>query len=380
MGRPSVTYARARLRLGVTGVGTLVVLAAALLLADVPARTLTERGGTPGSDAASLALVSALAALFTLPFDVLGGYVLPRRYARPHPSAVGFARAWLRGVGALLLVTTGSGTLLLAAGRVGGRPAALLAFAVVLGLMILLQEPLARWVGGLRRVPAPAGRAADSGRRPIVLAGADPGFSGGFTGAFATPVLPEHWSRALDPNTRRLLLERRRLILKSGAWRRSLALAAAWNVAGFLLASLVPGAGVRTLSELVATALGFTIWTFLGLLVLPAPSRRATVAADARVASTAEARSGLAAAVRRLDRMQDDEPERSPALESIFHPVPSVAGRVRALEEPSARPTGAWHLARTALYLSHAGLSLLPRAVHCNAGRPELWVYLPADG
>ena len=43
-------------------------------------------------------------------------------------------------------------------------------------------------------------------------------------------------------------------------------------------------------------------------------------------------------------------------------------------------PGLAWHLARTALYLSHAGLSLLPRAVHCNAGRPELWVYLPSDG
>ena len=45
-----------------------------------------------------------------------------------------------------------------------------------------------------------------------------------------------------------------------------------------------------------------------------------------------------------------------------------------------AGTSGAWNLARTALYLSHVGLSQLPRVVHCNVGRPELWVYLPTDG
>ncbi|MFT5478921.1 MAG: hypothetical protein ACI8Y8_004293 [Planctomycetota bacterium] len=78
--------------------------------------------------------------------------------------------------------------------------------------------------------------------------------------------------------------------------------------------------------------------------------------------------------------MQDDEPERSPGLETIFHPVPSVANRMRALTEPVPQKQGAWHLARIALYLSYAGVSLLPRAAHCNVGRPELWVYLPTDG
>jgi len=39
----------------------------------------------------------------------------------------------------------------------------------------------------------------------------------------------------------------------------------------------------------------------------------------------------------------------------------------------------AWHAARTALYLSWAGVGLLGRAVHCNLGRPEVWVFLPSD-
>ena len=118
----------------------------------------------------------------------------------------------------------------------------------------------------------------------------------------------------------------------------------------------------------------------MGLLVLPTPSRSATRAADVAVAVDDAARARLEEAVRTLDQLQDDEPERSPGLESVFHPVPSVSSRIRALASGKGRSAGAWHLARTALYLSHAGLSLLPRAVHCNAGRPELWVYLPSDG
>ena len=115
---------------------------------------------------------------------------------------------------------------------------------------------------------------------------------------------------------------------------------------------------------------------------------------DAALAERApDARPALANALARLDRWQDDEPERSPGVESVFHPIPSLAGRLRALERPhatraelasdpplSAPALSTWHLARTALVLSHAGLSLLPRAVHCNAGRPELWIWLPADG
>ncbi|MBX9723333.1 MAG: hypothetical protein K2X81_18155 [Candidatus Obscuribacterales bacterium] len=47
--------------------------------------------------------------------------------------------------------------------------------------------------------------------------------------------------------------------------------------------------------------------------------------------------------------------------------------------ESAARKRGAWHLARYAIWLSLAGLGLLGRAVHCNAGKPDLWCMLPAD-
>ena len=43
------------------------------------------------------------------------------------------------------------------------------------------------------------------------------------------------------------------------------------------------------------------------------------------------------------------------------------------------RARGAHQATRLALYLSWACLGVLARAVHCNAGRPEVWVLLPSD-
>lgn len=375
-----MTYARARLWTGIGGVGTLVLLAVALLLAYVPARLLEGRGSTLASDAALLFAVLGCAALVLLPFDVLGGLVLPRRFGRPAPSAARFAASWLRGVLVLLSISALSGTLLLAAGRAGGRPLALVAFVVFALGMLALQEPIARLVGGLRRVRGAEVERLGLGPDVILLRGSDPAFSGGFAGFAETSLLSERWVRALEPDALAILVERRRLILGSGVWRRTLVLALAWNAGGFTLASLLPGAGVRSAAELVATALGFTLWTFVGLLLLPTPSRRATLHADALVARDGSTRGQLAGALAIIDKFQDDEPERSAGLESIFHPVPSLASRIRAWTSAEPQRAGAWHLARTALYMSHAGLSLLPRAVHCNVGRPELWVYLPGDG
>ncbi len=378
--KPPMTYARARLWLGICGVGTLVVLAVSLLASHAPALILGGLGGTPATDAKWLFLTLAGAALALLPFDVLGGLVLPRSFGRPAPSTPRFLVSWFRGISVLLVLTTLSGTLLIAAGRTGGRPLALVALVFYATALLALQEPIARWVGMLRRVDSPELERLGLGREVIVLRGSDPAFSGGFSGLSQTPVVSERWVQALGPATMELVLERRRLIRYSGAWLRTLVLAVAWNTFGFALASLLPGAGVQTVAEIASTALGFTLWTFVGLLVLPTPSRRATLVADALVANDESKREQLAKAVSIIDKLQDDEPRRSPGIESVFHPVPSVASRMNPSHHNSPQYIGAWHLARTVLYLSHAGLSLLPRAVHCNVGRPELWVYLPGDG
>ena len=134
---------------------------------------------------------------------------------------------------------------------------------------------------------------------------------------------------------------------------------------------------MASVAELVTTCCGFTCWAFLGLLVLPTISRQASFRVDQQVLQRGIDAGALDGMISALDRLQDDEPQRPALVETIFHPVPSVERR-RSLP-PSYRQLPTWHAARMMLFLSWSCLGLLSRAVHCNAGRPELWTMLPTD-
>ena len=135
---------------------------------------------------------------------------------------------------------------------------------------------------------------------------------------------------------------------------------------------MLPNAGDRTLTM---TCLGFTLWTFLGLLTLPTLSRQASYAIDGKVLNSGVSSEIFRRTLETLDALQDDEPRR-PAIETVFHPVPSVHNREAGGTD--AIPI-AWHAARMTLFVSWACMGMLVRAVHCNVGRPELWVMLPTD-
>jgi len=85
----------------------------------------------------------------------------------------------------------------------------------------------------------------------------------------------------------------------------------------------------------------------------------------------------MARTIEMLDDLQDRERQRGPFIEVIFHPVPSVQSRLRGPRAAGVK--GCWDAARSAVYMSIAGIGLLGRAVHCNCGRPSLWVFLPID-
>jgi hypothetical protein len=164
--------------------------------------------------------------------------------------------------------------------------------------------------------------------------------------------------------------------VQTGSRTRGILLAIAWIGLGFAIASYLPGAGVTSIAELVTTCLGFTSWTFIGLLILPTVSRQATYAVDRNVLNHGVPSELLMAMLKKLDRLQDDEPSRPSMIETIFHPVPSLENR--SASSDGGNPV-AWHSARMMLFLSWACLGLLARAVHCNVGRPELWIMLPTD-
>lgn len=358
------TYARARLRLGIASVGTLVVLSAGLLALGVPGDVLPNATSWALTDVAWLALLVALYAALSAPFDLLGGLVLPRRYGRPM-AAKGFWRTWARGVAGHGLCLLAVALVLLAAGRAGGDGVVLAAALGLVGVMLSAQVWLAGLVGGVRR----------EGDR---LSAPDPSFVGGIVG------LPGRdrtmLSAAWDEETARVQRVRREAVRQSGARTLGIVGAALFDLVGLAVVLFATSASVTSVAGVASVSLWVTLWSFLGLLVLPSLSRRAVIAADRSAVSGGIDRDELTPVLRRLDAAQEDEPRRRRLVETIFHPVPSLEGRIAALgaESGPALPQ-AWNMARAALFLSWASLGLLSRAVHCNCGRPALWVLFPGD-
>lgn len=387
-----MTYARARLLLGVFGVGSIVVLSTILLLSQYPLEVLPGSQSWSGDDfTALLSLLGCLVAVL-FPLDLLGGFLLPNRW-RPHTISLGkFLAGWLRGVflqGTLFLAAS---LLILLMGRWLGIPGAALAVAGVSIFLVGSQLQIAKLVGALEtRVVDDSEDVPEIDRaqsfvstwgwkpRPITVLGHhDTGFTGGVVGlpGRETVVLPAAALSKLSSEQLAIVIARRLEAIQSGSRTRGLLLALAWVIAGFTLSTMLPGAGVTSVAGLAMTCLGFTLWTFLGLLTLPTLSRQASYAIDGKVLQSGASPEVFQQTVQTLDVLQDDEPRRSALIETIFHPVPSVDNRRTAT---SGRAPIAWHAARITLFVSWACMGMLVRAVHCNVGRPELWVMLPTD-
>ena len=145
------TYARARLRLGITGVGAFVVLSAAAAAGGLPGVLFEASSGGLMEDTARLATWLAGAAVLALPFEFLGGYALPARFGRIHTGLRAWIAGWLRGALVVALVMSVSGALLIAAGKYGGRVGAVGMLMLVSLLLVGFQSRLARLVGGGRK-------------------------------------------------------------------------------------------------------------------------------------------------------------------------------------------------------------------------------------
>jgi len=373
--------------LGIFGVGSIVLISLLLLWTRAPLRLLPTTTSWRPADFGALLIVIACWIAWMIPLDVVGGWFLPNR-SRPGLISFGrFASKWIRGVLIQSGLFVSAGLLILAFGRWNGLPAAAAAVFVMAVAIIAFQRQLATLGSGGRRVASDAAieRATKQTSQwgftsipVLVLDHDDPGFTGGVVGLprFESVVIPAGSVERLAPQELAVMIARRLEAVRSGSRTRGVLVALVWVLVGFVLSALLPGAGVTSVGELTMTGLGFTLWTFIGLLTLPTISRQASYAIDRKVIDRGVPPQTLRDTVRGLDRVQDDEPSRSAWIETIFHPVPSVENRQAGLggEYPFA-----WHAARMTLFVSWACMGVLARAVHCNAGRPELWVMLPTD-
>jgi hypothetical protein len=353
-----MTYARSRLWLGVTGVGTWTLIAAF---------GIAQQWRAPVSSGFVLFDMAALAAIYVLiqaPFDWLGGYYLPGKFGRPATTLP----SWAKGVAVQALFWITASSLVLLAGSRFGFAGAAAAMAISMLTLVFGQSQVAKAVGRLQTT-----REDDETEW---IATQDPGFVGGWVGLGPSRklIMPANWPE----DCQKVQRVRRTGAVESGARSNGLLLAVCFNLAGLLVSqTLTPGAGYSGTDAYLQLVFGFTIWSFAGLLLLPSLSRPAVFAAD-RFATAKGIR--WADAARQLDRLQDDEPARSKWVERIFHPIPALSTRLADHSvSGQGSGSGAWQGARLALYLSWSVPGLLARSVHCNVGRPDLWVLFPGD-
>lgn len=382
-----MTYARSRLWLGIFGVGSIVVSTQALLFSGASYSIFSTTHEPSLTDITSLLNFETAFVALMFPLDLIGGLILPRFFGRQDLTARRFFFGWLSGIVLQMTLFLIVGLTIITVGRVGSRSAVVLLILIVATGFLAFQRLLAIKMtrGPLLRAEAKVGLAMDRacqwGLKPlhaIVVDHTDPGFTGGVVGLpyFESLILPRAWLDQLDTDQLSVAIARRLEALNTGSRTRGILLAVAWIIPGFAIASYLPGAGVTSIAELVTTCLGFTSWTFIGLLVLPTVSRQASYAIDSKVIHRGVPPELLKSMLKTLDRLQDDESTRPALIECIFHPVPSIENRLAFNDD--GRPA-AWHAARMMLFLSWSCLGLLARAVHCNVGRPELWVMLPTD-
>jgi hypothetical protein len=388
----AITYARSRLWLGISGVGSIVSISTYLLVSGLPLKWLPGTRSWGIEDLLGLLMLSGCLIAVMLPLDLVGGLLLPNR-SKPNTIFAGaFVRSWVRGVVVQSSIFLATSLLILMMGRWGGLPGAVLAVFGIAMVLVAFQLRIAKLTAGLpmrgrdssdcnAAVSQALKRASDWGleSRPIlVLEHDDTGFTGGVVGlpGRETVVVPALSVNHLLPEQLAVTIARRLEAIQSGSRTRGMMVAFAWVITGFVISALLPGAGVTSVGELAMTCMGFTIWTFLGLLTLPTLSRQASYAIDRRVMEQGASAETLHETLGTLDRLQDDEPKRSALIETIFHPVPSLDNRRN--ESGDGIPI-AWHAARMTLFVSWACMGMLARAVHCNVGRPELWVMLPTD-
>ena len=379
-----MSYARARLWIGITAVGLNVLIATGVLVFG--SRFELEKLSVADSE---IWVLLAAYVLWMIPFDFLGGWWLPNRYGRSEQGLWAFVREWTCGAFLQSLVFVACGASVLWAARVAGLGGGVLMLLILFALLLVLRPfwlhffsrashcDAASDLETIQQIVAGWGVTC----RPIAFRSAPTsGFTGGIVGlAHPQIIFPDQWRNILTLEELAALAARRSITLSTGSRKLGLIFAAAWTLSAFLagnwIASTLPH-GPQTMTEFIQVIAGATLWNFAGLLLLPTTSRFATRRLDGMTLACVP-KVLLAAAQKKVGQFQDDEPHRPRGIELIFHPVPSLALRQqRQLIAEGAVP---WHLSRQVLFLSWALCNPLARAVHCNAGQSLLWVCPPTD-
>ncbi len=136
-------------------------------------------------------------------------------------------------------------------------------------------------------------------------------------------------ARYLQPRQAAFMVARELFCLKSGYRRISLFISLLWLAAGFVLAWGLP-LGPSPLTSALGGMAVMTTWCFVALFVWPTVCRRWVLKADAYLLTLASAEE-VADLLVALQELNATDTELSPSKEAIFHPIPTLEQRLRAI-------------------------------------------------
>ena len=370
---PLLSHARARLLVGMVAVGS-IVIASLLGLVAFAMTSFNSYELVLDLPLISILLLYLFYVTLQSAADLCGGVIIPLVFQKRRETVgrlvsnlgLGIIRHSILNIAALGLLT--------AASFVFGRFGLLIASALNIAILLLLQKFFCEFVAGFTFARSQQNNA-------LVSTGLDDGFTGGIVDTVAGPILLlPSTSTGLDSEykTSRLKAVRN---LQSRATR--ILLPFLTNGIGSILAlyfiSCFQSLPVR---DVLLYSLCMTFWSFILLLVLPVINRRAVLSLDRELINSGLMYNEFEMAIRIEDLRGEDEYSRSALVQSVYYPIPAPETRLNQTIA-NKRSAPFWilfhQIARRSLYASLGCGGFLSRSVHCNAGRPELWIVSPSD-
>ena len=385
-----MTYARARLWLGMSGMASLIGLTLLALLLRLPALLPTQPTHF-SLELQSLLLVALVYALIQLPFDLFGGYILPHEYGDNPPAFLDFWLKWGRGVAVQSIIFVLAALVLMFVGRSLSFLPFVFTAGLLMFLLVLVQKNVAQWVAGLPLVShdlTPQAAQLDQWGLNLpdilVVESETRAFTGGIVGLPGSDevIVPAGWFRDLSPDVLAFHLARRAEAIQAGGRRRGVWVALILNLIGLVLTSILLADRIHlgSVSGVVTIGLGMTVWSFIAIVAMARPTRAAIHTLDRYLGVLGLETSQVETALSALEERQGDEAATTYALLGESYDTPTVPARLAALGESGfGTDRTAWHAGRTLLYLSWVGMGFLGRALPAQLGRPELWALPPVE-
>jgi hypothetical protein len=386
--KKALSYEVSRCGLGICYVGAIVSLCFICVAFSLPMKLFGATDRTTAAWFFNIVLYLFAFTALSLPFDIVG-FSIEHRFGKDSKTLLQYLGQLSKAVTKYSILMLTSIFVFTFAAKTQNLLAVTLACLALSIFASWKQAEAARFLSSLEFQEMGETRkafinASKFSRTDIVVAvNQDQGFTGGIVGLpmNETVIIPSSRFRDLTAEELRTEVTRRALAITSGNRTIGLMGAVVFVVAGLTISAKLTGLiyalPLESTAGTVTTAMFSTIWTFLGLLVLPVISQRSVNQIDRMTIESGTDVHLLSQTISKLSDKTENASDRASSVQLIFHPIPTAEQRLQELNSGSGARL--WNVSRYAVWLSCAGMGLLGRAVHCNAGKPELWCILPAD-